>query len=136
MDRSKFRHTGDNARSGLTLAELLGVPDVPEETALRLLVEGADLGDAAKKRAAERHKQDLHADRAHKASLTKAEKQAPRRAIALAIAKELRAGHPRASIQELSKIAHARMTKLEPETGFKAYKASGFENLIPRRKPL
>lgn len=129
-------HTGPTARRGLTLAELMGVPNVPEETAIRLLLNGVDLGEAAEKRGADRLQEDKHAFRAHTASLTKAEKADERRALALQIGKDLRAENLHATVKDLSIIAHDRMKALEPETGLKAYSARSFENgYIPKRTP-
>ena len=43
--KNELRHTGDDAISPLTFAELMGLPDVPDHTAVQMFLSGIDLGD-------------------------------------------------------------------------------------------
>ena len=61
--RSKIRHTGDNTRGGLSLADLIGRPFLSEEDAIAAFLGGASNKDEAKAAAEARLEEDR---RAHK----------------------------------------------------------------------
>lgn len=119
-----LRHTGGDAISGLTFAELMGLPDVPDHTAAQMFLDGADLGDAAKLRAADRLQEDRRAWRNRQNAEIKAANDAERIALATRLAREYRRRDGSARVSDLAKLVHAEMVRLEPETGIKALAAS------------
>lgn len=122
--KAELRHTGDDAISGLTFAELMGLPDVPDHTAVQLFLSGADLGDAAKLRAAERLQEDRRASQNRQNAEIKAANDAERIALASRLAREYRRRDRGARVSDLAKLVHAEMVRLEPETGIKPLAAS------------
>jgi len=88
-----------------TLAELMGIPHVPEATAAKLFVDGVDLGDSAKVSAQERHDAALRATKQSRGGRESGEKRRDAANHAQdtinRLTAELRRKHPKASRPEL-----------------------------------